>query len=139
MTQSPGPAGALVCRVRSAGDGSPHGHRSAAREHSLELAAVLVVRRHASRYPVGAVLFDRQRPARPAAVAIAVEVAQDRVVAVTPARRWARKHVLDETDHLKLASDVAPMARSRAGAGELATTDHDGRAEQAALATCDPG
>src|SRR4051794_15478050 len=113
MTQSPGPAGALVCRAESAGDGRPRRHRLAAREHGLALAAVLVVRRHASRHPVGAVLFDRQRSARPAAVAIAVDVAQDRLVDVPPARRWARKYVLGEPDHLKLVSDTALMARPR--------------------------
>src|SRR5215218_4573337 len=110
MTRAPALPGLSCATGRSPGGGRPRRHRPAAREHGLELASVLVVRRHASRYPVGAVPFDRQRPARPAAVAIAVEVAQDRLVDVSPARRWARKHVLDEPDHLKLVSDTALMA-----------------------------
>src|SRR5919198_309399 len=129
MTRAPAPPG-LSCVVgRSAGDGRASWRRSARCEHGLELPAVLVVRRHASGDPVGAVLFDRQRPTGPAPAAIAVEVAQDRVVDVSPARRWARKHVLDETDHLKFVSDTALMARSRPGAGELATADHHRGAE----------
>src|SRR4051794_31409420 len=124
MTRAPALPGLSCVRRPSAGDGRPRRHGSTAREHGLALAAVLVVRRHASRHPVGAVLFDRQLSARPAAVAIAVDVAQDRLVDVPPARRWARKYVLDEPDHLKLVSDTALKARPRAGARELATTDH---------------
>ena len=41
-------------------------------------------------------------------------------------------------DHLKLVSDTAVMARSQAGAGELATTDHHGGADQPTLATRNP-
>src|SRR3954451_21376147 len=118
MTGAPALPGLSCVRRRSAGGGRPSRRGPTAREHGLGLAAVLVVRRHAPSYSVGAVLFDRQRTARPAAVAIAVEVAQDRVVDVAPARRWAGKHVLDETDDLMLGSDSALMARSEAGAGE---------------------
>src|SRR5215212_6640650 len=107
MTRAPALPGLSCVRRRSAGGGRPSRRCSTAREHGLGLAAVLVVRRHAPSYSVGAVHFDRQWPARPAAVAIAVEVAQDRVVDVTPPRRWAREHVLDETDHLKVVSDTA--------------------------------
>src|ERR671923_3010570 len=126
MTRAPALPGLSCATGRSPGGGRPRRHRPAAREHGLELASVLVVRRHAPRHPVGAVLFDRQRPARPAAVAVAVEVAQDRVVDMAPARRWAGKHVLDKTDHLEIVSDTPLMARSQTSAGELATTDHHG-------------
>src|SRR4051794_32195001 len=126
MTRAPALPGLSCVRRRSAGGGRPSRRCSTAREHGLGLAAVLVVRRHAPSYSVGAVHFDRQWPARPAAVAIAVEVPQNRVVGVAPARRGAGKHLLDEPNHLKLVSDAALMARSRAGAGELATTDHHG-------------
>jgi hypothetical protein len=99
---------------------------------------VLVVRRHAPRQLVGAVLLDRKGTARPPAVAIAVEVAQDRVVHLAPARRGADEEVLDEAHHRDHVSNTTLVARPRSGARELTTPDHHGRADQAALAARHP-
>src|SRR4051794_34487759 len=82
------------------------------------------MRGYASRQPVGTVLLDRERPTRPPAVAIAVNVAQDRVMHAPPARRRPREYVLDQREDLEFVPDAALMARTLTGASELAAPDH---------------
>src|SRR4051794_33849920 len=73
------PAGSGA-RARSAGSRARWGTRP---RPPVRLGARRALRRVATRAQLGAMLLDSQRPGRPAAVAIAGDVAEDRVVVST--------------------------------------------------------